>query len=263
MYGKKIDRMVVKVGSSTLAHENGNLNLRNMERLCRVLGDIKNTGTEVILVSSGAQAAGMGTLGLAEKPKELRLKQATAAVGQVSLMYTYDKLFGEYGCKIGQILLDRGDIDDEYHRQNLLNTFEALFEYGAVPIVNENDSVATEELGIGENDGLSAIVATLVHADILILLSDVNGLFYDDPHENPDARAIPVISDIDAVAHLAGGAGSNLGTGGMATKLSAAKVATTSGIDTVIIDGSDPSALYDILDGKPVGTLFVAKGVDA
>ena len=263
MYGSKIETLVVKVGSSTLTHENGKLNFRNMEMLSRVLCDIANSGVRVVLVSSGAQAAGVGELGLSEKPTELRMKQAAAAVGQVALMYTYDKLFGEYGRGIGQILLNRGDVDNDSHRANLVSTFGALLESGIVPIVNENDSVTTDELIIGDNDTLSAVVAELVGADALVLLTDIEGLFTANPKDDPSARLIPVVADIAAVENLAGGAGSNRGTGGMATKLAAARIACSSGIDTIIASGADPSVLYDVVAGKPVGTLFVAQSNDS
>ncbi|MGI6576794.1 MAG: glutamate 5-kinase [Eubacteriales bacterium] len=256
---KKIKRLVVKVGSSTLTHESGKLNLRNLERIARVLSDIMNGGIEVILVSSGAQAAGFGRLGLREKPKELRLKQATASVGQGALMYIYEKYFGEYGYPVGQILLNRWDVEEESRRHNLLNTFEALIEYGAVPIVNENDSVAVEEILIGDNDTLSSTVACLVGADLLVILSDIDGLYDCDPHINPEARLIDRVEDIDSLEASVGGAGSNRGTGGMVTKLQAARMAVSCGVDTIVTRGDTPELLYDILDGKSVGTLFMAK----
>ena len=258
MYGGKINTLVVKVGSSTLTHENGKLNFRNMELISRVICDIANTGVRVVLVSSGAQAAGMGALGLADKPTEVKMKQAAAAVGQVALMYTYDKLFSEYGRSIGQILLNRADVDNSAHRANLVSTFEALLELGVVPIVNENDSVTIDELIIGDNDTLSAVVAELVRADALVMLTDIGGLYTANPHTDPSARLIPVVADIDAVENLAGGAGSNRGTGGMATKLAAARLACAQGIDTIVASGADPSVLYDVVEGRPVGTLFVA-----
>lgn len=251
--------IVVKVGSSTLTHAGGALNYRNLDRLSRVICDIAGGGTRVVLVSSGAQAAGVGVLGLEGKPDELRLRQACASVGQVVLMYTYEKMFGEYGRRIGQILLNRGDVDIAAHRANLENTFEALFEYCAVPIVNENDSVTTDELIIGDNDTLSAIVAELVRADTLILLSDVDGLYDTDPHRNANAKLIPVVRDVADVAHCTGGAGTSRGTGGMATKLSAAAFCMAHGIDTVIACGEDPTVLYDIIEGKSAGTLFTCK----
>lgn len=249
-------KVVVKVGSSTLTHENGSLNLANMERLVRVLSDIQNSGKKVILVSSGAQAAGFGKLGLTEKPKELRLKQATAAVGQGVLMYIYEKFFGEYGHAVGQILLNRMDVDVETHRRNLLNTFNALIEFGVVPIVNENDSVTVDELLIGDNDNLSATVACLVEADLLVLLTDIDGLYDSDPRQNPEAKLLPLVEDMETLEAEVGGSGSNRGTGGMATKLQAARIATACGIDTVIAQGDTPQLLYKILAGEAVGTLF-------
>jgi glutamate 5-kinase len=262
MNGKKIDRIVVKVGSSTLTHDGGKLNLQNFEKLTRVLSDIVNSGVEVILVSSGAIAAGMGKLGLKERPRELRLEQATAAVGQVALMYIYEKLFGEYGHSVGQILLSREDVDKENRRGNLVNTFSALLELGVVPVVNENDSVNVDEIIIGENDTLSAIVAELTNADILVLLTDIDGLYDADPHKNADAKLIPVVTDIEAVEVLAGGTGTSRGKGGMQTKLHAAKIAAGHGIDTVVANGADPSVLYSVVEGKLVGTLFVSAPVN-
>jgi glutamate 5-kinase len=261
METEKIKRLVVKVGSSTLTHESGKLNLQNLERLSRVLSDIMNAGVEVILVSSGAQAAGLGKLGLSEKPKEMRLKQATAAVGQGALMYIYEKFFGEYGYSVGQILLNRDDVEIENRRQNLLNTFNALFEYGVVPIVNENDSVAVEEIIIGENDSLSAIVACLVGADLLVMLSDIDGLYDSDPHTNPEAKLIPLVEDIEAIDADVGGAGSSRGTGGMTTKIQAAKIAVSCGVNTIVAKGDTPELLYDIMKGKQVGTLFMTRRV--
>ncbi|NLM61567.1 MAG: glutamate 5-kinase [Clostridiales bacterium] len=256
---KKVKRLVVKVGSSTLTYESGKLNHRNMERIVRVLSDIMNSGIEVVLVSSGAQAAGFGRLGLREKPKELRLKQATASVGQGALMYIYEKYFGEYGYPVGQILLNRSDVEEQCRRQNLQNTFEALIEFGAVPIVNENDSVAVEEILIGDNDTLSATVACLVGADLLVILSDIDGLYDSDPRLNPQARFIDRVEDIDSLEASISGAGSNRGTGGMITKIQAARMAVSCGVDTIVTRGDTPELLYDILEGKPVGTLFVAK----
>jgi glutamate 5-kinase len=259
---ERIKRLVVKVGSSTLTHPSGKLNLRNLDRLSKVLSDIMNSGVEVILVSSGAQAAGLGKLGLREKPQEMRHKQATAAIGQGALMYIYEKFFGEYGYSVGQILLNREDVEIEHRRLNLLNTFNALFEYGAVPIVNENDSVAVEEIIIGENDKLSAVVACLVGADLLVILSDIEGLYESDPHVNPSAKLIPLVEDIDAIDAEIGGAGSNRGTGGMTTKLQAAKLATSCGVHTIVARGDTPELLYDIMEGKTVGTLFKARMQD-
>lgn len=253
-------RIVVKVGTSTLAHPTGHLNIRHMESLCKVLADIKNAGHAVILVSSGAVGMGMGKLSLRERPKTLVGKQAAAAVGQCELMYTYDKLFSEYNHVIAQILLTGGDVRDEERRENFIGTMEHLLEMGVLPVINENDTVSTEELGIGDNDTLGAIVATSIHADLLVLLSDIDGLFTDDPRVVQDARLIPEIHEItEEILAYAGGKGSAIGTGGMATKLSAAKMVMDAGGDMIIANGKDPSILYDVIDGIPVGTRFIGK----
>ncbi len=251
-------RIVVKVGTSTLAHSTGHLNIRHMESLCKVLSDIKNEGYEVILVSSGAVGMGMGKLSLASRPTELALKQAAAAVGQCELMYTYDKLFSEYNHTVAQILLTAEDISDSQRKENFTNTMCELLKLRVLPIINENDTVATSELGIGDNDTLAAIVAKSVDADLLILLSDIDGLFTSDPHKDPEARLIPRIEKITPeIERLAGGVGSAVGTGGMVTKLRAAQIATSSGCDMIIANGEDPNLIYDILEGKDVGTRFV------
>ncbi len=256
-------RVVVKVGTSTLAYSTGHLNIRHMESLCRVLSDIKNAGHEVILVSSGAVAMGMGKLSLPHRPKELSLKQATAAVGQCELMYTYDKMFSEYNHTVAQLLLTADDINDDEHRKNFKNTMFKLLELCVLPIVNENDTVATSEFGIGDNDTLAAIVAKSVDADLLILLSDIDGLFTADPRKDADARLIEIIYEITPeIEALAGGAGSDVGTGGMITKLRAAQIATSAGCDMVIANGSDPNLLYDIIEGKRVGTRFMKETKD-
>ncbi len=253
-------KTVIKVGTSTLAYPTGRLNIRHMERLCRVISDIKNSGSDIILVSSGAVGMGMGKLALKERPTRLSLKQATAAVGQCELMYTYDKLFSEYNHTVAQILLTADDIKDEGRKTNFTNTVSELLSLGALPIVNENDTVATGELevAIGDNDTLAAIVAESVGADLFVMLTDIDGLYTADPRLDKDAVLIPEVEHIDAyVEKIAGGAGSGVGTGGMKTKISAAKIATAAGCDTVIVDGSDPYILYDIADGKKVGTRFI------
>lgn len=264
----KKQRIVVKVGTSTLTHDNGNLNFRNLEALTRVLSDVKNKGCEVVLVTSGAIGIGIAKLGMDKKPTKLPYKQAVAAVGQCELMHLYDKFFGEYGHTVGQILLTRQDVDQKARRQNLINTFQSLLELGVIPIVNENDSVSFEEIEsgknkvFGDNDTLSAMVAALCQADLLVLFSDIDGLYDSDPRENPQAVLIPVVDDInDDLRSFGGGAGTNLGTGGMATKIIAAEIAMKNGIDMLITNGSHPEALYDILDGKPVGTLFRAQKI--
>ena len=252
-------RIVVKVGTSTLAYSTGHLNIRHMESLCKVLSDIKNAGYEVIMVSSGAVGMGMGKLSLDARPTDLALKQAAAAVGQCELMYTYDKLFSEYNHNVAQLLLTADDIHDNDRKQNFVNTILKLLQLGVIPIINENDTVAVNELVIGDNDTLAAIVAKNIDADLLVLLSDIDGLFTADPHKSSDARLISVIEKITPdIEALAGDAGSNVGTGGMVTKLSAAKIATSSGCDMIIANGQDPNVLYDILDGnKKVGTRFI------
>ena len=258
-------RIVFKVGTSTLCHGGKGLSFRNIEGLARALTDIKNEGHEVILVSSGAIGAGVGKLGLHERPTEIRMKQAVAAVGQLELMHIYDKLFGEYGATVGQVLLTKDDVDKPTVKQNLCGTFEALMSMGVIPIVNENDSVCIEEIEsehkiFGDNDTLSAVVAALVEADLLVILSDIDGLYDDDPHRNPDARLIPVVTEInDEIIALAGSTRSSLGTGGMATKLSAASIAASSGIDTTITNGSNPRNLYLAVHGGEVGTRFTLR----
>ena len=253
-------RMVIKIGTSTLAHPTGHLNIRLVEQLCKVVSDIKNAGHQVILVSSGAIGMGVGKLGLRERPKDIPSKQAAAAVGQCELMYTYDKLFGQYNHTVGQLLITAEDIDNEKRRNNFSNTLTRLLELGALPIINENDTVATDEIVIGDNDTLAADVAECVRAELLILLSDIDGLYTADPHRDPGAKLIPVIEDLtDEIYALAGGSGSKQGTGGMVTKLRAASICMTVGTDMVIANGSRPENLYDILDGKAVGTRFKAR----
>lgn len=255
---------MVKVGTSTLTYSTGKLNIRRIEQLVRVLSDLRNRGIEVVLVTSGAIGVGVSKLGLGERPKETRLRQAAAAVGQCELMSLYDRLFMENDHVAAQILMTRVVTDHDHSRQHLVNTFEALLSLGAIPIVNENDSISVEELvgedvNFGDNDNLSAIVAELVGADLLVLLSDIRGLYDSDPQKNPDAKLIPVVRAITReIRGCAGGAGSDQGTGGMVTKLEAASIATDAGIDMIIMDGAEPSLLYDIFDGKPVGTLFPA-----
>ncbi len=250
-------RIVVKVGTSTLAHSGGRMNIRRIEKLCKVLSDLKNAGNEVVLVSSGAIGMGVGKLSLGEKPSDIPTKQAAAAVGQCELMYTYDKLFTEYNHTVAQVLLVKSDIDNEHRRSNFHNTMSRLLELGALPIINENDTVSTEEIVIGDNDTLSAIVAVETGADLLVLLSDIDGLYTSDPHKNADAKLIEEVHEITPeILALAGGAGSNLGTGGMETKLRAAQMATEAGTDMIIANGENPDILYNIVDGIPFGTRF-------
>lgn len=251
-------RIVIKIGTSTLAHKTGMLNIKLVEGLCKTVADIKNAGNEIILVSSGAVGMGVGKLSLKERPKDVPGKQAVAAVGQCELMYTYDKLFSEYNHTVAQLLLTALDFKDETRHLNFTNTISRLLELGALPIINENDTVATEELGIGDNDTLAAIVAVSVKADLLVLLSDIDGLYTANPHKDTDARLIPVVERITPdVEALAGGSDNTLGTGGMATKIRAAKLVNAAGIDMIITNGKNTGVLYDILDGKPAGTRFL------
>lgn len=251
-------RIVVKVGTSTLTYENGKMNLRRIEALCKVLSDLQNAGHQIVLVTSGAIGVGVGKLGLREKPKETRGKQAAAAVGQCELMFMYDKLFGEYNHTVAQVLLTRRAVENEHSKQNVVNTIDTLLEMGVIPVVNENDTVAIDELvgaNYGDNDTLSAIVATLVHADLLILLTDIDGLYDADPHKNPQAKRIKLLTAVDDdVLALAGGAGSKRGTGGMRTKLQAAQLTLQAHIPLVIMQGDMPERIYALLEGEPVGT---------
>ena len=250
-------RIVVKVGTSTLAYPTGRLNIRHAEELVKVLSDLKNEGHEVILVSSGAIGMGVGKLSLPARPKDTTTKQACAAVGQCELMYTYDRLFGQYNHTVAQMLLTWEDFDHENRLRNLQNTRERLLQLHTIPIINENDPIACEEYSLGDNDTLAALVATCIHADLVVLMSDIDGLYTADPHTHPDAKLIPVVEEITPeIEMLAGGAGSSLGTGGMLTKVIAAKRATAAGVDMIITNGAHAEVLYDIVEGKPVGTRF-------
>lgn len=250
-------RIVVKIGTSTLAHPTGHLNIRRVEELCKVMSDIKNSGHEIILVSSGAIGMGVGKLGLRQRPTDIPTKQAAAAVGQCELMYIYDKLFEEYHHTVAQLLITNDTMVMETRHQNFTNTLNRLLELGALPIINENDTVATEEIVIGDNDTLAARVAKSVGADLLILLSDIDGLYTADPRIDPSARLLHRVEKLDEqILNLAGAAGSSQGTGGMVTKLQAAKLCMECGCDMVIANGNRPTNLYDILDGKAVGTRF-------
>lgn len=258
---KKYKRIVIKIGSSSLTREEtGSLNLAKMEKLVRTVCDLRNTGYDVCIVSSGAIAVGRDSLGLRERPKDISTKQACAAVGQGRLMMTYQKLFGEYNQNSGQVLITKNTMVNPVSRDNAKNTFNELFNLGVVPIVNENDTVSTYEMQFGDNDTLSALVSSLVGADLLILLSDIDGLYTDDPHDNPEAKLIHDVEEInDKLFHMAKeSTGTDVGTGGMATKLMAAKIATYSGTDMVIANGADLNILYNILEGQFVGTMFHA-----
>ena len=257
-------RIVVKVGTSTLAHTGGRLNIRRVELLCKVLSDLQNAGHQILLVSSGAIGMGVGKLGLSGRPKDMPGKQAAAAVGQCELMYIYDKLFGEYHHTVAQLLLTAEDIQDTRRSAHVHDTLEQLLRWNVIPVINENDAVSTDEIGInttiGENDTLSAIVARLIEADLLILLSDIDGLYTADPRKDPKAVLIPVVDSITPeILELAGGTGTSLGSGGMATKLRAAQIVMEAGINMVITNGEQPHNLYDIFQGRDVGTRFIGK----
>ena len=253
-------RIVIKVGTSTLAHSTGRLNIRRTGELCRVVSDLKNAGHEVVLVSSGAIGMGVGKLALSEKPKDIPTKQAAAAVGQCELMYTYDRLFTEYNHTVAQILLTGSDFSADDRHENFNNTIKRLLELNALPIINENDTIATDEIKVGDNDTLSALVAVSVKAELLVILSDVDGLYSADPHKDKNARLIEEVHGVtEEILQKAGGAGSALGTGGMRTKLTAAKLCNDKGVDMVIANGENPELLYAIVDGKKGGyTRFFA-----
>ncbi|MDO5362701.1 MAG: glutamate 5-kinase [Eubacteriales bacterium] len=259
-------RIVIKIGSSSLTHpETGRLNLRKIEILVREISDLRNQGKDVILVSSGAIATGVAALGMSEKPKELQVKQACAAVGQARLMMIYQKLFSEYNQRAAQILMTKNTMVNNLNRKNAQNTFNELLSLGVIPIVNENDSISTYEIQslekFGDNDTLSAVVAALVHADLLILLSDIDGLFTDDPHTNPDAEFIDLVENLDDRLLNMGKntSSSKVGTGGMATKLTAARIASAAGVDMVIANGADFHVIHKITEGRKYGTLFVGE----
>ncbi len=262
---KSAKRIVIKVGTSTITHDSGSPDLRHIEGLVRVLSDLHGEGYEIILVSSGAIAVGSEKLRMAEYPKELRFKQAAAAVGQCHIMHIYDKLFSEYGCSVAQILLTGDDVDDPVRAEHLSNTFTALLDMGVIPVVNENDSVSSAEIEtgrnkvLGDNDTLSAIVARLCRADLLILLSDIDGLYDSDPHTDPEATLIPLVYELTPqILKMAGGSGTWRGTGGMATKLSAAQIAMENGFDMVITNGGNTENIYGIVQRQNIGTRFLA-----
>lgn len=257
---QKIKRIVVKVGTSSLTYPNATMHFSQMEKLVRQLAELTHQGYDIILVTSGAIGAGVGLLGLDARPVGLAEKQACAAVGQLHLMHLYEKFFSEYGKKVGQILLSKDDIQNKKRSVNARNTFESLLRYGVIPIVNENDAVVVDEIKVGDNDTLSAYVARLVAADLLILLSDIDGLFTDNPKTNPEALCIEEVPDIDPdILALAGGSGSKLGTGGMTTKLTAGQIVTRSGIHMLIANSFTPQVLTRIMDGEALGTWFIAK----
>lgn len=255
-------RIVVKVGTSTITHDNGTPNIRGLDHLCRVLSDLVSTGMQVVLVTSGAVGIGVGKMGLAERPSDIAGRQAMAALGQCELMFLYDKLFGEYGRRCAQVLLTGDIVNYEQRKTHFINCINALLELSIIPIINENDAVAVEELegvNIGDNDNLSAIVSLLIKADSLVMLTDIDGLYDRDPNSSGAVR-IPVVLEItDSIKAVAGGRGSKRGTGGMATKIAAAERACEAGIDTYIISGSRPEALYDLIEGQSIGTHFIPK----
>jgi glutamate 5-kinase len=253
-------RIAVKVGTSTLTHATGRMDIRHVETLCKVLSDVKNAGHEVILISSGAIGMGVGKLNLAARPEDMPTKQAAAAVGQCELMYAYDRLFLEYNHTVAQILLTGEDLRDEQRHRNFANTLQRLLELGALPVINENDTISTDEIAVGDNDTLGALVAVSVGAEVLIVLSDIDGLYTADPRQNDGAELIPVVEEITPeMLRGAGGGGTKFSTGGMATKLTAAGICMEAGTDMVIVNGARPEVIYDILDGKDVGTRFVGR----
>lgn len=253
-------RIVIKVGTSTLTYGNGNLNIKGIEKLCKVISDLKNAGHQILLVSSGAIGMGVGKLGLKERPADIPTKQAAAAVGQCELMYVYDKLFSEYNHTVAQILMTGVDFSHIDRYDNFRNTLDRLLELDVLPVINENDTIATSEIKVGDNDTLSAMTAVGASADLLILLSDIDGLYTADPKSDKNATLIDTVEEIDEkIISLAGGSGSSLGTGGMVTKIHAAQLCCEKGIDMVIANGSDPDVLYDIVDGKNIGTRFIGR----
>lgn len=253
-------RVVIKIGTSTLVYKTGHMNIRRVEELCKVISDIKNAGHEVIMVSSGAIAMGVGKLGMSKRPEDIPGRQAAAAVGQCELMYAYDRIFGEYNHTVAQLLITGADLENEERHLNFSNTLSKLLELGAIPVINENDTVATEEIEVGDNDTLGAIVAKTVKADLLVLLSDIDGLYTSDPHIDENAKLIPKVTAVDEKIYaLAGGKGSALGTGGMVTKLNAAKICLNANCDMVIANGADPQILYGIVDGEEIGTRFTTE----
>lgn len=256
---KDYNRVVIKIGSTSLTYENGKLNLRQIDKLAWVVSNLRNKGMDVLIVSSGAIAVGADKLGL-ERPRDIIGKQASSAVGQALLMQIYERCFGEYNQKIAQILLTKGAFESAYKKRNARNTLDRLFELNVIPIVNENDTVATDELNeFSDNDTLSAYVADLIDSDALIILSDIDGLYTSDPNKNSDAKIIDTVTEIgESIYKIAGGSASTLGTGGMATKVKAAELLNGRGIDMVIAQGENPEIIFDILDGRQVGTMFVA-----
>lgn len=253
-------RIVIKIGTSTLTHKTGRINIRRVEELCKVISDIKNAGHEIIMVSSGAIGMGVGKLNMREKPQDIPTKQAAAAIGQCELMYLYDKQFMNYNHTIAQILLTSRDIEDPVSKENFHNTMNRLLELDVMPVINENDTIATDEISVGDNDTLGAIVAKTAEADLLVLLSDIDGLYTADPRDDKNAQLLDLVFSITPeIEKLAGTKGSALATGGMVTKINAAKIVMDAGIDMIITNGTKPTNLYGILDGEKIGTRFIGK----
>lgn len=253
-------RIVIKIGTSTLAHKTGRLNIRRTEEICKIIADLKNAGNDIIIVSSGAIGMGVGKLSLESRPKDMPTKQAAASIGQCELMYTYDRIFSKYGYLVGQILITASDIRKEDRHTNFKNTLNRLLKFNVIPVINENDSVSTEEIEIGDNDTLAAIVAESSNADVAVLLSDIDGLYTGDPHKDKDAKLIEEVYKLtDDIIKLGGETHSGLTVGGMKTKLGAAKICMKAGCDMIITNGNKPELLYDIAEGKKVGTRFFAK----
>lgn len=253
----KAKKIVIKIGTSTLTHKTGNINIRRVEHLVKIIADLKNSGRDIILVSSGAVGVGMGKLGLDKKPRELSQKQALAAIGQCELMYLYDKLFSEYNHNVAQVLLTNDVISEKEDILKITNTFDKLLKYNVIPIVNENDTVSTEELEFGDNDTLSAVVSSIIKADLLVILTDIDGLYTDNPSKNKDAKRIEVVEEItDDIVNCCSDAVNNLGTGGMITKIKAGQIAFENNFDMVILSSKDPNDLYSLFDGENKGTLF-------
>ncbi len=253
-------KTVIKVGTSTLTYDNGKVNYRRIESLCKVLADLQNSGEDILLVSSGAVGVGMGKTGLSRRPSEIKKKQALAAIGQCELMFMYDKIFGEYNHSVAQILLTADAVETETKRQNINNTIDELLLMGIIPIINENDTVSTDELegnNFGDNDMLSAIVSHITGADRLVILTDIDGLYDSNPRQNENAKKIDVVTKINL--DMAAGTGSNRGTGGMITKLQAADYATKRGIEVHVMNGNNPKQIYDIFEGKTPGTKFLKR----
>ncbi|MBQ9880821.1 MAG: glutamate 5-kinase [Clostridia bacterium] len=261
---EKKHRIVFKVGTSTLTYENHKPNIRRLRALARVLSDLSNRGLDIALVTSGAIAVGVSKLGLEKRPEDTRSRQAASCIGQCELIYMYDKAFLEYGKNIGQLLMTRSDVENDERRTNLINAFEKMFSYGVIPVINENDGIAVEEIVFGDNDNLSATVAKLINADALVILSDIDGLYTADPRTDEDARLITDVRRVtEEMLDSAGSAGSTRGTGGMVTKLSAVKSAAEAGIDTVLMNGADPDDIYKLFDGHSIGTYFHGDEINA